>query len=69
MPAKIMGLKTKGAITEGSDGDITIIDPDAQWIVSEQDFVSKSTNSAFIGRKLKGRVATTICGGKVVYEA
>ncbi len=69
MPAKIMGLKTKGAITEGSDGDITIIDPNVQWTVSEKDFVSKSTNSPFIGRKLKGRVETTICGGKVVYEA
>jgi len=69
MPAKIMGLEAKGAITEGSDGDITIIDPNVQWTVSEKDFVSKSTNSPFIGRKLKGRVETTICGGKIVYEA
>lgn len=68
MPAKIMGLKSKGAITEGLDGDVTIIDPDAQWTVSEADFVSKSTNSPFIGRKLTGRVNTTICGGKVVFE-
>ena len=67
MPAKIMGLKSKGTIAEGLDGDITIIDPDAQWTVTEADFVSKSTNSPFVGRKLKGRVSTTICGGKVVF--
>lgn len=66
-PARIMGLKNKGAIREAMDGDITIIDPDVEWIVNEEDFVSKSTNSPFIGRKLKGRTATTICGGKVVF--
>jgi dihydroorotase len=69
MPARIMGLTGKGAITEGFDGDITIIDPDVQWTVTEQDFVSKSTNSPFIGHNLKGRVNATICGGKVVFEA
>jgi len=68
-PAKIMGLESKGAIAEGFDGDITIIDPQVQWTVSEEDFVSKSVNSPFVGRKLKGRVNTTICGGKVVFEA
>jgi len=68
MPAKIMGLKSKGSIKEGFDGDITIIDPDKEWVVSEKDFVSKSTNSPFIGRTLMGRVDTTICGGKVVYH-
>lgn len=67
-PAALMGLESKGAITEGLDGDITIIDPDAQWTVSEEDFVSKSTNSPFIGRSLKGQVSATICGGKVVFE-
>lgn len=69
MPAKIMELERKGSIKEGLDGDVTIVDPDKEWIVSEKDFVSKSTNSPFIGRKLKGRVDTTICDGKVVYQA
>lgn len=69
MPARIMGLERKGAIQEGLDGDVTIIDPKAEWVVSQEDFVSKSTNSPFIGRKLKGRVVATICGGKVVFQA
>lgn len=68
-PAKIVGLKNKGKIKEGTDADITIIDPREEWVVCKEDFVSKSKNSPFIGRKLKGKVAMTICGGKVTYEA
>jgi dihydroorotase len=67
-PARIMGLAKKGSIAEGMDGDITIIDPKAEWVVREEDFVSKSVNSPFIGRKMKGRVKTTICSGRVVYQ-
>ncbi|MBN1870100.1 MAG: dihydroorotase [Candidatus Omnitrophica bacterium] len=67
-PANIMGFKGKGAIQEGMDGDLTIIDPEAEWEVREEDFVSKSSNSPFIGRTLKGQVAATICAGKIVYQ-
>ena len=68
-PAKIMGFKNKGVIKSGMDGDLTIIDPEAEWIVCEEEFVSKSNNSPFIGRKLKGRVAATICAGKIAFQA
>lgn len=67
-PAKILGLKNKGTIREGADGDVTIIDPQAEWVVREEDFVSKSKNSPFIGRRLKGRVTETVCNGKIVFE-
>jgi dihydroorotase len=67
-PAEIMGLKGKGVVQEGLDGDLTIIDPDEEWVVSEEDFVSKSNNSPFVGRKLKGRVEATICAGKIVFQ-
>ena len=40
-----------------------------QLIPEYIEFVSKSKNSPFIGRKLNGQVATTICGGKIVYQA
>ncbi len=66
-PAEITGLKNKGVIAEGFDADITIIDTDKEWVVREEDFVSKSKNSPFVGRKLKGCVTTTICNGKIVY--
>ena len=68
-PARIAGIVNKGVIKTGYDADITIIDPDKEWTVTKEGFVSKSKNSPFIGRKLKGQVEYTICGGKVVYKA
>jgi dihydroorotase len=66
-PARIMGLGCKGAVREGLDGDLTVIDPEAQWVVRREDFASKSDNSPFVGRKLTGQVTATICGGKVAF--
>lgn len=68
-PARIVGLTNKGVIKEGADADITIIDPEKVWEVRKEDIVSKSKNSPFIGRKLKGAVAATIYGGKVTYQS
>lgn len=67
-PAKIAGLFFKGEIQEGKDADLTIVDPHKEWVVKKEEFASKSKNSPFIGRTLKGRVEATICGGKVVYK-
>ena len=67
-PARIVGLENKGTIKPGFDADITIIDPDREWTVTQEGFVSKSKNSPFVGRKLQGLVEYTICGGKIVYR-
>ncbi|MFH1868905.1 MAG: dihydroorotase [Candidatus Omnitrophota bacterium] len=67
-PARILGLKQKGSLSEGYDADITIIDPEAEWVFKKEEILSRSKNSPFIGRRLKGRVLYTICSGKVVYE-
>ncbi len=65
--AKIVGLETKGIIAEGMDGDITIIDPDREWVFKKEEIASKSKNSPFIGRKMTGQVAATILAGAVTY--
>ncbi len=67
-PACIVGLKRKGVIKEGNDGDITIIDPDKEWIFRKEDIASKSKNSPFIGKTLKGRVEATVLSGRVTYQ-
>lgn len=66
-PAKIFGLAGRGTLKAGSIADITIIDPDKEYVFTAKDFVSKSKNSPFIGRKLKGRAEVTIVGGKVAW--
>jgi dihydroorotase len=66
-PSKILGVN-KGTLGIGCDADIIIVSPDTEWLVQKTGFVSKSKNSPFIGRALKGVVEHTICGGKVVYH-
>lgn len=63
-PASILGMD-KGTLTEGSDADIAVIDPDAEWTVDASQFKSKSKNTPFQGWKLKGRAVRTIVGGIV----
>lgn len=65
-PAKIFNLKNKGKIEIGYDADITIFSIDEDFVVKK--FFSKSSNSPFIGWKLKGKVKYTICNGKVVFD-
>jgi len=67
-PAKILGLN-KGTLSVGRDADIIIVSPDKEWVVQKEEIVSKSRNSPFLNRKLKGAALYTICGGKIVYEA
>jgi len=66
-PARILGID-RGALGPGSSADVAIVSPDKEWIVRKEDFISKSKNSAFIGRRLKGMVEWTIFKGEVVYK-
>ena len=64
-PAKILGLN-KGTLKPGSDADVIVVDPKAEWIVDSKQFVSRSRNTPFNGWKLNGKVVHSIVGGKVV---
>ena len=66
-PARILNLGTKGSLKPGMDADITLIDPRAEFRVPAR-FHSRSSNSPFIGRRLKGRAAATIVAGRFVYK-
>lgn len=65
-PAKMYGLDA-GYIGQGGPADLILFDEKEEWTVRE--FASKSWNSPFIGKTLKGKIQYTICSGKVVYEA
>ena len=56
-----------GRLEPGAPADLTIFDPDEEWIVPSE-FASKSCNSPFIGDKLPGVVHYTIVGGEIVYR-
>ena len=65
-PAKVLGID-KGSLAEGKPADITIIDPDAEYVIDTSTFFSKGKNTPFNGKKVKGLVRATICDGKIAY--
>jgi len=66
-PARILGLKKKGGLAPGMDADLTLVDPFVEYRVGPR-FYSRSANSPFIGRRLKGRAAATLVGGRFVFR-
>lgn len=68
-PAKVIGRgKEIGTLANGASADITIFDPDAEWVVETGAFISKGKNTPLAGKTLKGRVVVTIAQGQVVYR-
>jgi dihydroorotase len=66
-PARLLNLK-KGTLGVGADADVTVFDPDREWIFERAETASKSSNSPFFGWKLKGRAVATIVGGRKVWS-
>ena len=67
-PARVFRLPG-GTLTEGSPADITVLAPDAAVTVRAAALKSKSKNTPFDGWQLRGAVAATIVGGRIVYRA
>jgi len=66
-PARILGID-RGSIQEGKTANLVIVNLKENWEVREEDFLSLSKNSPFIGWTLPGKVEYTICRGKIVYK-
>jgi len=63
-PARILGLDSHGGpIEAGAPAHLCVFDPELSWIV-EPPFRSRSANTPFLGRTLKGRVRHTFYGGR-----
>ncbi len=66
-PAALLRLEA-GTLAEGAVADITVIDPNLEWTVASERFLSKSRNTPFAGMRLKGRAVLTIVAGEIVYD-
>ena len=66
-PAKLFKL-TGGKIELGAAADLVLIDLNREFVLSEEDIISKAKNCPYIGRKLSSRVLLTVVDGKIVYK-
>jgi dihydroorotase len=66
-PASILGV-SGGLLKKGMAADLAIIDPEQEYILKEEEIISKSKNSPFIGRTLKGRNILTMVEGRIVWS-
>jgi dihydroorotase len=67
-PVKVIGRNGElGTLKAGAPANITIFDPDREWIVDSRNFASKGKNTPYDGYKFKGKVMATISRGKLVY--
>ncbi len=65
-PAALFGLPG-GTLADGAPADVTVIDPEAVWTVEPAQLRSRSHNTPFAGRVLRGRAVMTIVRGAIVY--
>src|SRR5690606_31533959 len=66
-PAAII-KSDRGTLVAGRAGDVTIFDPDEEWVFTKDDIFSQSSNSPWLDKPLKGRVKMTIVSGSVVFD-
>jgi allantoinase len=68
-PAKLAGCqRRKGRIAAGSDADLVVFDPDAEFVVSKERLHYRHPVSPYLGERLRGVVNTTYLRGRVVFD-
>jgi dihydroorotase len=67
-PARLLRLQNKGTLKIGADGDVTIFDPDIEWVYWNKDTLSKSSNCPFDQWTMRGKTCATIVRGEVVFR-
>ena len=66
-PARILGL-TKGLLKTGYTADLTLVDPEEDWLVDSRLFCSKGKATPFEGKELTGKVHALFLSGRKVFE-
>jgi dihydroorotase len=55
-------------IYPGAPADLALVDLSEEWTVDRESLVSRSSNSPYLGRDLRGRVVGTMVGGDMVHD-
>lgn len=64
-PSRLYRLEG-GRLEAGAPADLVLFDENQVWCADT--FVSKASNSPFLGETFEGKVKMTICAGKIVYQ-
>ena len=67
-PASFLQRDDLGTLKAGATADVTIFDPNMEWVVDPSAFASKGKNTPLASETLKGKVMATIYSGDVVYR-
>lgn len=67
-PARVFGLRGKGGLQVGSDGDVILVDLKKETKIDSSGFFSKAKFSPFDGLMTTGAVHSTIVNGTIVYK-
>ncbi|MBE6364339.1 MAG: dihydroorotase [Lentisphaerae bacterium] len=66
-PAEVLGVKDY-SLAIGNAADITVFDPEAEYVIDKNTFRSKARNTPFDGMKVRGKINLTVVDGKIVYR-
>jgi dihydroorotase len=68
-PAQLLGVADRhgGPILEGRRANLCVFDPDEEWTVDASAMHSRSRNTPYAGRRLRGRVRHTLLEGEPVF--
>lgn len=66
-PAEILKVQG-GTLAIGSVADVTVVDPEKEFVFSKESILSKGKNSPFIDWKLQGKAVLTIMGGRITHD-
>lgn len=68
-PAKLFGLwPEKGSVMPGASGDLVIVDPNAELVITEEWLEYKHKLSPYIGWRLRGAIKYVTLRGEIVVE-
>ncbi len=67
-PARLIPDFEGGSLRVGSRADITVVDPELRWLLTQEALRSKSHNTPWLDREMVGRPTLTLVGGEVAYE-
>ena len=67
-PAAVLGLPG-GTLTVGAEADVAVFDPETEWVYSLDQVNSRSHNSPWLDKTLKGKVRFTLVAGEVKYRS